>query len=361
MKSILKMLFMAVLLVGTTSFALAAEVKQVSIAEVKALLEKTPAEGGYVLIDSRPEVKYFEGHLPGAINIAWQEMKGRLAELPTDKNTQLVFYCGGTTCDLSGKAAALAMENGYPNVFVFHDGEPLWRVSGESLWVSSNYIKMLLNDRERIGMVIDARPQVKYLEGTIPGALNLPFQEWDKRKGLLPSDKATTLVFFCSGLKCDLSHKSAAKARELGYKDVRTYAEGWPEWIEKSTRAFALVNPKDPAGKSVTAEAAPASGEISKAEFEKLLAERPAGFLLVDVRPSADFAKGHIPGSINILDEEIGKNIDKLKGYNNVVFYCSTGSRSAGAYYAAEDVKFKGTRYVNRNIDFNPDGSYVIR
>lgn len=361
MNKMLKTLLLTFVMVGAATFALALEAKSVSFAEVKALLEKTPAEGGYVVIDARPENKFFEGHLPGAINIAWQEMKERLGELPKDKNTKLVFYCGGTKCDLSGKAAALAIDNGYKNVAVFNGGEPGWREGGESLWVSSNYIKILLNDRERVGVVIDARPQVKYLEGTIPGAINLPFQEWEKRKGILPADKTTTLVFFCGGLKCDLSHKSAAKARELGYTDVRTYAEGWPEWIEKSTRAFAMVNPKDPGAQAVAAEAAPATGEISKAEFEKLLAERPAGFLLVDVRPAGDFAKGHIPGAINILDEEIGKNIAQLKKANNVVFYCATGSRSSGAYYAAEDAGFKGSRYVNRNIDFNPDGSYTIR
>lgn len=361
MKSLLKSLLLAFVLSGAATFALAAEVKQVSLAEVKTLLEKSPAEGNYVLIDARPEIKYFEGHLPEAISIPWQEMKERLGELPKDKKTQLVFYCGGTKCDLSGKAAALAVEKGYQNVGVFSGGDPAWREGGESLWVSSNYIKILLNDRERVGVVVDARPQIKYLEGTIPGAINLPYQDWDKRKGILPADKSTTLVFFCGGLKCDLSHKSASKAREMGYTDVRTYAEGWPQWIEKSTRAFALVNPKDPGNKAVAAEAAPATGEIGKAEFEKLLAERPAGFLLVDVRPAAEFAKGHIPGAINILDEEIGKNIDKLKGANNVVFYCATGSRSSSAYYAAEDVGFKGTRYVNRNIDFNPDGSFVIR
>ena len=360
MKTMLKTLLLTGLMIGAATFALALEVQQVSFAEVKALLEKTPAEGGYVVIDARPEIKYFEGHLPGAINIAWQEMKDRLGELPKDKSTKLVFYCGGTSCDLSGKAAALAMEKGYTNVAIFKAGEPGWREGGESLWVSTNYLKMLLNDRERVGMVIDARPQVKYLEGTIPGAINLPFQEWEKRKGLLPADKATTLVFFCGGLKCDLSHKSATKARELGYSDVRTYAEGWPEWVEKSTRAFMLVNPKDPGQKAIAAEAVPATGEIGKAEFEKLLAERPAGLLLVDVRPAADFAKGHIPGAINILDEEIGKNIALLKTAKNVVFYCSTGSRSSGAYYAAEDAGLKGTRYVNRNIDLNPDGSYLI-
>lgn len=360
MKNVLNLLLLAVMVVGTVTSAPALEVKSVSFTEVKTLLEKTPTEGKYVVIDARPEIKFFEGHLPGAINIPWQEMKERLGELPTDKSTQLIFYCGGTSCDLSGKSAALALEKGYSNVSVFKGGEPGWREGEESLWVSTNYLKILLNDRERVAMIIDARPQVKYLEGTVPGAINLPFQEWEKRKGLLPADKTITLVFFCGGLKCDLSHKSAAKAREMGYTDVRTYADGWPEWVEKSTRSFALVNPKEP-NKAVAGDTAPATGEIGKTEFERLLAERPADFLLVDVRPAADYAKAHIPGAINILDEEIGKNIALFKGAKNVVFYCSTGSRSSGAYYAAEDAGFKGSRYVNRNIDFNPDGSYLIR
>ncbi len=358
MKRMLGGLLFLLLMAGS---AFAADVKQVTTAEVKGLLAKTPAEGGYVLIDARPDIKYFEGHLPGAINLPWADMKERLDELPADKNAQLVFYCGGPKCDLSAKAAALAIENGYKNVSIYNAGEPGWREGGESVWVSTGYIKMLLNDRERVALIVDARPQIKYLEGTVPGAINLPFQEWDKRVGMLPADKKTQLIFFCGGLKCDLSYKSAAKARELGYSDVRVYAEGWPAWKEGSTRAFALVNPQQPGGAVVAAEAAPTTGEIGKDEFLKLIAEKPAGFLLVDVRPAADFKLGHIPGAMNIPDEEIGKNLALLKGSSNVVFYCATGSRSAGAYYAAEDGGVKGTRFLNRNLDVNPDGTFTVK
>ena len=360
MNKALKTLLLTLLMIGAATYALALGVKQVSLDEVKTMLEKPPAEGGYLLIDARSENSFSDGHLPGAINIPWQGMKERLGELPKDMNIRLVFYCDGTSCKLSGKAAALAVEKGYKNVAVFNAGVPGWSEGGESLWVSTNYLKMLLNDREVVALVIDARPQLKYLEGTIPGAINLPFSEWEKRKGLLPADKETTLVFFCGGLQCDLSFKSAAKARELGYRDVRVYAEGWPEWSEKSTRAFALFNPKE-AGEAAATESAPLTGEIGKAEFEKLLAERPAGFLLVDVRPSADYAKAHIPGAINIPDDEVGQNIDQLKKSDNVIFYCRKSNRSAGAYQTAEDAGVKGTRYVKCKIDFNADGSYIIR
>jgi len=335
-------------------------VKTVTLAEVEKLVARKPDEGKYLLVDSRPEIKYFEGHLPWAQSIPWQEMKDRLDEMPADKSVRLVFYCGGLKCDLSQKAAALAAEQGYADVSVFAEGEPAWRAAGKSLWVSTNYIKMVLNDRERVALIVDARPAIKYQEGTVPGAMNLPLQDWEKLKGLLPNDKNTQLIFFCGGFQCDLSHKSAAKAKEMGYTDVRTYAEGWPVWKEKSTRAFALVNPKE-GGRAAAAEDAPMNtGEISKDELLRLMAEKQADFLLVDVRPAEEYAKAHIPGAVNILDEKVAEHSDQLNG-KNVVFYCNTGSRCAVAYYAAEDAGLKGTRFLNKTVDFKPDGSYEIK
>jgi len=50
------------------------------------------------IIDSRPKrPKYDKGHIPGAISIPdskWDELKG---DLPQDKSTPLIFYCGGYT------------------------------------------------------------------------------------------------------------------------------------------------------------------------------------------------------------------------------------------------------------------------
>jgi rhodanese-related sulfurtransferase len=163
-------LLLAALLVATQAWAVG---MPVTLAEVEALTATTPKEGKYALIDSRPEIKYFEGHLPWAQSLPWQEMKDRLDELPADKGTRLIFYCGGVKCDLSQKAAALAGEKGYTQVAVFAEGEPAWREAGKSLWVTTNYIKMVLNDRDRVALVVDARPAIKFNEGTVPGAMNM--------------------------------------------------------------------------------------------------------------------------------------------------------------------------------------------
>jgi rhodanese-related sulfurtransferase len=48
-------------------------------------------------------------------------MNGRL---PKDKNTLVVFYCGGEQCPLSTTAAEKAIEMGYKQVGVYKGG---WR------------------------------------------------------------------------------------------------------------------------------------------------------------------------------------------------------------------------------------------
>jgi len=85
-------------------------------------------------------------------------------------------------------------------------------------------------------MLIDARPyKPKYIKGLIPMAISSPNSQFDKMTDKLPADKNSLLIFYCGGLKCKLSHKSAAKAEQLGYTNVKVFAEGYPKWISEKS------------------------------------------------------------------------------------------------------------------------------
>jgi Rhodanese-like domain len=66
-----------------------------STEEVEKLVAMGPDKGNFTLIDSRPGIKYQEGHIPGAISIPFPKMAEMKDKLPQDKNRLLVFYCEG--------------------------------------------------------------------------------------------------------------------------------------------------------------------------------------------------------------------------------------------------------------------------
>jgi len=59
---------------------------------------KVPQPEGAMIIDSRPcKPKYVQGHIPTAVNIPDSQFDKMTDKLPQDKNTLLIFYCGGPT------------------------------------------------------------------------------------------------------------------------------------------------------------------------------------------------------------------------------------------------------------------------
>jgi len=88
-------------------------------------------------------------------------------------------------------------------------------------------------------VVIDARNPEEYQEVHIKGAISIPEKKFADHLGLLPTDKATTVVFYCNGVKCGKSKKAAVKALALGYGKVLVYAEGMPVWEEKGLPIYA--------------------------------------------------------------------------------------------------------------------------
>lgn len=320
------------------------------------------AKGTVLLIDSRPAARRYDiGHIPTAINIPDTQFDKHVAKLPADKATPIIFYCQGVECELSHKSAFKAEALGYTNVKVYPAGQPEWEAKGELVAVSLAHIKKLQEDKADF-MLIDSRPERTFEKGSIPGAVNISDSKFDKETAKLPASKDTTLVFFCGGLKCDLSAKSAVKAKALGYKNVFIYPEGYPAWQEASGAAAPVAAAAPAAGGgAVGIEAGKEKGSISVASFERILKENPAQIAIIDVRDEKDVKKGSFPGASNIPINELEKKIATLPRDKPVVFTCATGARSGEAYdtvkLLAGDIK---AYFLDADVSF-ADGQYKIK
>ena len=285
--------------------------------------------------------------------------------LPQEKNTVLIFYCGGLECMLSHNSAFKAEKLGYTNIHVYAEGYPDWTAKGAGQSVSGAYIKKLLDEKADF-MLIDARPKRTFDKGAITGAVNISDTDFEKHVDQLPTDKAKPLIYYCGGLECVLSNKSAVKARALGYTNVKTYVEGYPDWVKlygvkpaaTATEAATTVA----ANTAVSIEAGKEKGTMTVASFERIMKENPQALLLVDVRDAKEFNNATIKGAINIPIGVLEKQIDTLPLGKPIVFVCGTGARSGEAYDTAKLLRSELQVYfLDAELKFKPDGTYTLK
>ncbi|MFZ5790617.1 MAG: ArsR/SmtB family transcription factor [Pseudomonadota bacterium] len=86
-----------------------------------------------------------------------------------------------------------------------------------------------LMDRLEAGFVtvLDVRPEDEFALGHLPGAVNVPLAEIEKRLGELDPDQE--IVAYCRGPYCVLSYEAVAALRARGFK-ARRLEDGYPEW-----------------------------------------------------------------------------------------------------------------------------------
>jgi rhodanese-related sulfurtransferase len=100
---------------------------KLEVDEVARLLE----EKKIVAVDSNgADTRKELGTLPGAVLLT-SSRTYELSELPADKSTELVFYCGSEKCSAAPKAAARATEAGYTAVKVMPAGISGWVKAGK--------------------------------------------------------------------------------------------------------------------------------------------------------------------------------------------------------------------------------------
>jgi rhodanese-related sulfurtransferase len=114
--------------------------KVINAAQARDLMAKSVP-----VYDVRGDEEYKTAHLPGALWVPYKEASAKevgfdasddqfaLAKLPQDKDAPFMMYCDGTICWKSYKAATMAIQAGWKNVYWFRGGFPEWKAAGYPL------------------------------------------------------------------------------------------------------------------------------------------------------------------------------------------------------------------------------------
>lgn len=187
--------------------------------------------------------------------------------------------------------------------------------------VDYGYTRMAVGNATRTGakaLLIDARPNTKYLKGTIPSSINIPDNKIPDYIGQLDEvAKDKEILVFCGGWGCAKSPKVAGHLKGLGYTNVKLYQAGEPEWKKMSYL------------------------EIGVPVVESILEKDSA--LLMDARPRTKFIGETIPGSLYMNDTELEKLSARLPADKNtpIVTFCG-GYACHKSHIVAEALLAKG-------------------
>lgn len=173
----------------------------------------------YLLIDARSYKTYFEEHIPNSIQADdLVFLQKYLSAMPSNKNTEIIIYCGGFSCHKSHSIAHDLANDGYTNVKVFAGGMPVWKENklptfgmkgvGGEFNVSEGKVNRALTpeqftDKISVGAtVLDVRTYDERSHGSIPDSINIPDSEIHADPQAivdrLPPDKNTMIVIHCA-------------------------------------------------------------------------------------------------------------------------------------------------------------------
>jgi rhodanese-related sulfurtransferase len=96
-----------------------------------ALASRLAAGPAVTVLDVRTSEEFATGHVPGAINVPYDQIEQRLGELDKARDHDLVAYC--RTGRRSGLALATLKEKGFAHLLHLEGDLPGWQAAGNAV------------------------------------------------------------------------------------------------------------------------------------------------------------------------------------------------------------------------------------
>jgi rhodanese-related sulfurtransferase len=265
------------------------------------LAEMQRSRKPHVLVDGRPLAEFRKMSIPGATCCPNGELAYRIGELARDPSVPVIVNCAGRTRSIVG--AQTLIDLGIPNpVYALENGTQGWYLADFALdhgkatrypdvprdrelsamqlraramaerqgtrWIADAEAQAWLDDPSRTTYLCDVRTAEEFEQGSLAGAVHAPggqlIQATDQWIGLR---HARILVFDSDGTRAPVV---ASWLRRLGH-DAHVLDRGMSSSVRRAVWSVDL----------------PRLDETTKADAA----------IVVDVRPSMAYRKGHVAGS----------------------------------------------------------------
>src|SRR5690242_5326196 len=299
-----------------------------------------------VIVDGRPYAEYHRMNIPGGICCPNGELALRIQDIAPDPSTKIVVNCAGRTRSIIG--AQTLIDFGVPNpVVALENGTQGWFLAGYKVengatrryreeisgdmaerrararafaerhgvgFVQAEQVAAWREEDSRTTYLLDVRTEKEHATHTLPGFMHAPggqlIQATDQWVGV----RNARLVLLDNELV--RAPMVAGWLRQLGH-EAYVLEEGisatadWPANFSPGTVVPARIAADLIQGEGASDADERASGPMTP---QDLAAALSAGTVqVIDLRPSMEYRKGHIPGSIWSIRPRIVTAADRSK------------------------------------------------
>lgn len=289
-----------------------------------AALAGTLGTAGFV-VDLRNQREYAKGHIAGAVNIA---LRGRL-----DTWTGIVVPVHAPIVlvgsDLEVREGAFRLRRiGYDQITGRLDGDAsVWRAAGLDVRRTS-----LVTPKELFAamqaanepFVVDVRTAEEYADVRLGEVGNIPITESPRFAATF--ERSQPVVMVCNSAY--RSSMSVGLAERAGFTDVTSLDGGLDAWIAAGLPVVGRLVAAAPAEPPAPPKSIVLPEPVDAAFLQRVLADQPRGYAVIDVRPAWQFAEWRIAGSTNVTLDAVATHVAALPVDVRVVLVDRDGTTS---------------------------------
>ena len=305
----------------------------------QAQFEQISRQDGVKVLDIRSAAEYAKGHIPGAINLPWQELNvserdGIRNEYADDAQIEKALSSVGISYDdtiliygatsMAGRTFVVLEYAGFDKLHVLDGGITQFKgkLTTKATPVTPSEFKLTKKRENRVeksdveqriasgnSVIIDGRFLAASEDGVIPTAQAIPVTDFMDKKTSKILDRDQVLAELASkGITPDkevisycgsgaFASSSYLFLKDLGFENVRFYDKSWDEWSRSQTPQTLTLANFSFAGDALTQKDSLGPKFLDQ---NAVKAAQKAGAIVVDVRPADDYVVGRIPDSVNV-------------------------------------------------------------
>ncbi len=307
--------------------------------ELKKELDK-----GTLLVDIRPEQKFMEGHIPGAVH--FKEFSGK------GTSEGFIFYCSSERCD-SKEETSFLNKFSDKNIFFYQEGIKGWIESKNPLEISPVELKRKIQLGDPV-VIVDIRDREETKGGFIPGAVNIPAGIVEYAGYRFPTYKEATIVVYGNDDNDLRAVQAASTIAFWRYPHTMILKGGFKAY---TSNGFEIQ--KGDISTEIKYKRIYPSNTVPLERFRKYLGDNPGDLLIIDVRDQDEYEKGHFPGAVNFPLDQLPFRLDEIDRKKEIITHCVSGIRAKIGYYILLKAGYR-VKCLLASVGFDDSGVYTI-